>query len=345
MRYDYVFATHLPAFYKVNLYNEIAKKCKIFVIFVASNSQIRTPDFAAKEFSFDYCFLNDTCFEQRSLGHSIAQLLKVFRGLSYQKLVVGGWDLPEFWLLTCLSPKNKNALALESSCFESRTRGFKALIKKIFLQRIDLVFCSGQPHQQLLQQLAYEGKSCKTLGVGIFHYLPWIPQAKTFTGKFLYVGRLAQEKNVALLMQAFKELPQFSLTIIGQGPLTSHLASICPSNVKMVGHVPNKELGTWYQQHDVFILPSQAEPWGLVVEEALYFGLPVLASHQVGCAVDLIQAHQAGILFDPHKVKSLCEAILLSAEQFTQLSYHVQLIDFKARDAQQVQCYYEAITA
>lgn len=341
MTYDYVFITHLPAFYKVNLYQEIARHSKIFVIFIASTSVIRTPDFVAKIFPFDHCFLNQTAFEQRSRFKSLLAAFGYLRKLSYRKLVVGGWDLIEFWLMVLGSPKQKNALALESSCYESRQQGFRAWLKKIFLRRINLVFCSGQPHQTLLQQLGFTGKSCKTLGVGIFNYQPRIQKSRVFSGKFLYVGRLAPEKNLLLLLQAFQHFPHYTLTLIGQGPLKTQLEQDLPANVKMVGHVANETLADWYQQHDGFILPSQAEPWGLVVEEALYYGLPIIASCQVGCAIDLVQAYQVGVLFDPFDVISLQKAIVQFVERYEQLANHTQRLDFKARDHFQVQQYLE----
>lgn len=68
-------------------------------------------------------------------------------------------------------------------------------------------------------------------------------------------------------------------------------------NIRFLGHVPNDSLPEIYERHDVFILPSRYEPWGLVVEEALFRGLPVIASDKVGSAADMVAALETGAVF------------------------------------------------
>ena len=342
--YDYLFVTHLPAFYKVNLYNAIAKSCRVFVIFIAPSSDIRVKDFTQGCYGFDYCILNQDSFEKRKRLSSVYRLFIQIKSLRYRKIVVGGWDLIEFWFLVFTTFKKKNALALESSAYESVTKGFKGLIKKIFLKRISTVFSSGEPHRELLEKLKYKGEIKKTLGVGIFNYLPKnIKRNKRFEGNFLFVGRLAPEKNLEILLQAFSKLPEFSLTIIGEGELQASLQKNAPSNVSFEGYIPNQELPMWYQGHDVFILPSIKEPWGLVVEEALYYGLPVIVSNQVGCARDIVEGLEVGVLFEPLSPHSLQTAILWMSQHYDELICKIETISFPRRDAMQIQQYLEEL--
>lgn len=339
--YDYLFVTHLPAFYKVNLYNAIAKHCRVYVIFIAPGSNIRAPDFTTGEYHFDYCYLNHGSFEKRVAVHSLWRLFWLTRKLRYQRLVVGGWDLIEFWFLAFFSHKAKNGLALESSIFESKTHGLVAALKKLFLSRLSIVFPSGEPQQGLLYALNFMGRIKKTMGVGIFQYQKQIPDANTFAfeGKFLYVGRLSPEKNLPLLLQVFAHLPQFSLTLIGDGPQQTQLQKMATANVRFAGYVLNEALAQWYQEHDVLILPSLKEPWGLVVEEALHYGLPVIVSNRVGCAKDIVERLQVGLLFDPQVPLSLHEAINMMMEHYDKFLQKVHKMDFHSRDHWQVQQY------
>lgn len=340
---DLVFVTHLPAFYKVNLYNELAKRCRVFVIFIASSSVIRAKDFTPSDFAFDYCILNSGAFEERPRLKSVLALHRVLRSLHYRQIIVGGWDLWEFWLIALLFPKKRNALALESSVFESKSTGLAAIAKRFFLARMRQVYCSGQAQFALLQALRYSGEIKQTRGVGIFHYTSQAqPSRQAFQGKFLYVGRLAPEKNLERLVQLFNAYPHYQLTLIGQGPLQATLQAQAGKNVMLAGHVPNEDLAKWYQSHDIFILPSLREPWGLVVEEALYYGLPVLASDQVGAASDFITRYQAGKLFDPHSLSSFEQALQWCVMHYASLCHNLAAIDFKARDAWQVSQYLEA---
>ena len=340
--YDTVFVTHLPAFYKVNLYNAIAKQQRILVIFLGASSKIRTQDFSSLAFEFESWVMDAQDFEQRSVLKTLKNLAKLWqkiRTLRYHQLVVGGWDRLEFWMLVILSPSRKNYLALESSVYESQVSGLRGAIKKFFLTQLQGVYASGAPHIRLLQLLKYPGEIKKTLGVGLFNYQAKILQQRPFSGKFLYVGRLAPEKNLLLLIKAFQKLPEFTLTIIGDGPLKSALRQDCLSNVTILGYVSNIELASYYQAHDVFILPSLSEPWGLVVEEALYYGLPVIASGNVGCAQDLIVDNQLGLMFNPADLNNLISAICAMQNKMAVFRERVIQFDFTSRDKLQVQQY------
>lgn len=342
--YDVVFITHLPAFYKVNLYREVAKQCRVLVIYIASASSIRTQDFVASDDSFDSCVLNEGPFESRNYFLSAWRLIKKMKSIEARLVVLGGWDLLEYWMLALCLPKHKNALALESTIYDSHFQGWKSILKRFFLSRVKTVFASGSPHRALLKCLRFKGRVLTTFGVGIFRYADKINKSSAFSGKFLYVGRLSQEKNIKPLIEVFRHLPQFRLSLIGQGPLLEQLKRDCPSNVNILGYVPNTELANHYQQHDIFVLPSLKEPWGLVVEEALYYGLPVIASQRVGCAMDWVKQYQVGMLFDPLDNHSIEDAVLWAAEHYSSLLEQLKRINFSLRDTTQVRKYIEALS-
>lgn len=342
--YDYVFVTHLPAFYKVNLYQYIAKQCRVMVIFIASGSCLRRQDFLGELHDLDYIILNEGPFEKRNKFKSISKLVKVLSQVKSRFFVLGGWDLIECWLIAFFFNKRHNALALESSISDSTYRGWRGWIKRLFLMRMQIVFASGEPHRALLEALKYQGKVLTTGGVGIFHYTKKIIARRAFQGRFLYVGRLSPEKNIERLIAVFRQLPQFSLTIVGQGPLYEALEKNCSENIRLAGYIENRQLSDCYQSHDIFILPSLKEPWGLVVEEALYYGLPIVASKHVGCALDWVEYYQVGALFDPLDNHAIEEAILWVVSHYTVLCNQIQKIDFSQRDEKQVKQYVEALS-
>lgn len=343
LSYDYVFVTHLPAFYKVNLYRQIAEHCRVLVIVIAAGSLIRTEDFSAKMSGLEHIILNEGVFEKRNKIKSLSKLFYRLRQIRTRFLVLGGWDLIEFWYLAFITSKRCNALALESSINDSQYQGWKGLIKRLFLKRIQTVFASGEPHRVLLEALKYQGKIFTTGGVGIFHYTQKMIISHSFKGRFLYVGRLSPEKNIERLMTVFRHLPQFTLTVVGQGPLYEKLKNNCPVNVRLLGHVENQQLNTYYREHDIFVLPSLKEPWGLVVEEALYHGLPVVASVRVGCAQDWIEQYKVGALFDPIDNHAIEEALLWAASHYSILCNQIKHINFVRRDKVQVKQYLEAL--
>lgn len=345
---DFVFVTNLPSFYKIKLFNEIAKNVRIFVIFLAETSRDRTADFVKGEKHFEYLCLNDGDVEQRKRWISSLRLVRTLRTVRYKLISVGTWDLPESWLAILCSPKDKNVVAQESSIFESTLAGWKGLLKRIFTKRLGLALVSGEPHGRLMRAAGFRGEIAVTGGVGLADR-PEIKahQRREFSGRFLYVGRLAPEKNLTFLLRVFAlpEMAKFHLTLAGNGPDRAALQSLAGSNVSFIGHVPNEKIQEIYTAHDAVILASISEPWGLVVEEALYYGLPVLASSKVGSVEDLVLAYGAGLSFDPYSPSSLQEAIEVISSRYDQFAAAARAIDFTQRDKAQVSVYIEAIRA
>lgn len=345
--YDFVFITHLPSFYKTNLYKELAKEFNICVIFVGSISNIRTSDFVDKNFSFDYHVINDEPFEARSRLRSLIKSYRYLRHLKYKLLVVGGWDLPEFWLSVLLSRKKNNCIVIESSIHDSQVNGLKGGVKRLFLSRCSFAFASGRPHQRLLECLRYSGSTLLTKGVGLFNRMILSVEhtQKSFTGKFLYLGRLSPEKNLDLVIEYFAKNADYHLSIAGDGPLRDELQNKAPSNIEFLGHVPNEQLYDVFSSHDVLLLPSLSETWGLVIEESLYFGLPVICSDRVGAAEDMVKGLEAGCVFSPTDISSLDNAVKHMSDHYTDYCLKVSQVDFAALKDEQLSAYRQAINA
>lgn len=119
---------------------------------------------------------------------------------------------------------------------------------------------------------------------------------------FLFVGRLEAAKGLASLLAAFGDVnhthPEARLVIVGDGTLRAEVAAAAAANPAIVptGRLSGGELWATFCAADVMVLPSEFEPWGLVVNEAMAFGLPVIVSDEVGCASDLVADGQQGFV-------------------------------------------------
>ncbi len=119
--------------------------------------------------------------------------------------------------------------------------------------------------------------------------------------RLLFVGRLAPQKNVSLLLQAVASVSApVELVIVGDGEerrlLERLAASLGLENVRMVGAVVGDELVGWYRWADAFVLTSRKESTGLVLLEAMAAGVPVVATAAPG-VVDTVS--DAGLLTPP----------------------------------------------
>ena len=131
---------------------------------------------------------------------------------------------------------------------------------------------------------------------------------------FLYVGRLEPHKGVRDLLDAFGTLPaghHAQLAIVGDGTQTDLVqqAGRAMPGVRALGRLADDALLDAYLAADAAVLPSHFEPWGLVVNEAMAAGLPVIVSDRVGCGADLVHPGETGLIFPAGNVDVLRSAM------------------------------------
>lgn len=336
--YDVVFITPKAAFYKIRLFNQIAKVQKILVLYsdmVHSGNTYRTADFFDVQQNYDNAIVG---------GNPITQTIFFFRKLSlikYDRLCISGWDTLSIVLLAFFKSKRKNSCIVESSIYESKTTGWKSVIKKLFLRRMSKVYVPGKSNEELVKTLGYKGECIRTGGCGLLNYLPQ-PEYKMRkeVKNFLYVGRLIDVKNVGLLVSVFNDLPYLHLSIAGSGPLETQLKTMAKSNISFLGQIKNSELYKYYRDSDVFILPSKSETWGLVVEEALNNGTPIIVSDKVGCSDDLV-TKDTGLIFRSGDADDLKAKVLkmCNIAYYNNLRGSISTLDFDKRAERQVQSF------
>lgn len=128
----------------------------------------------------------------------------------------------------------------------------------------------------------------------------------------LFSGKLIGKKNPFDLLKAFEivsQAIQCSLVFVGDGELRSQLETYAKNNhiqnVFFIGFRNQTELPELYAMADIFVLPSKFEPWGLVVNEAMCFGLPVIVSDKVGAGGDLVKEGSNGYIYEAGKIDML----------------------------------------
>jgi glycosyltransferase involved in cell wall biosynthesis len=140
----------------------------------------------------------------------------------------------------------------------------------------------------------------------------------------LFVGRLVQEKGVFELLRAYATLDQslrrqIGLVFVGDGPcrpeLLKRASAVTDGAIRFPGFVQREQLPAYYALAEMFVLPTYTDTWGLVVNEAMACGLPVIVSRVAGCASDLIRENWNGLLAEPKDISSLSSAVANLATQ------------------------------
>ena len=147
---------------------------------------------------------------------------------------------------------------------------------------------------------------------------------------FLASARFVEKKNLAKLVRAYAEYRRRSnlgnlksdvnhqhsawdLVLLGDGPLKSDLCRLIfdlrlQAYVHLPGFKPYDELPIYYALANAFVHASTSEQWGLVVNEAIASGLPVVVSNRCGCAPELVNGN--GFTFDPASEDELATRLL-----------------------------------
>jgi len=132
----------------------------------------------------------------------------------------------------------------------------------------------------------------------------------------LYAGKLIPRKRPLDLVQAAARIAgecPLSLVLMGDGSeralLEAEIARAGLRHALITGFINQGEISQYYAASDVLVLPSSHEPWGLVLNEAMCFGMPAIASDAVGAAPDLVRPGENGYVYPVGDVDALAQAL------------------------------------
>jgi poly(glycerol-phosphate) alpha-glucosyltransferase len=151
----------------------------------------------------------------------------------------------------------------------------------------------------------------------------------------LFCGQMIQRKGVDLLLQSFDRLVEAGadvrLLLVGQEAelpqMRQSLSDAAQSRIDYAGFQAPESLPQFFRQADLFVLPSRYDGWGVVVNQALGAGLPIVCSDAVGAAKDLVEPGVNGAIVPAGNAEALHDAIAVYLDQphLLQLASHASL--------------------
>ena len=305
-----------PASYTVDLIENIYKKIGIPYTYILDKTFAISSNF--------HQLNQETFLSKKSILNKIRHLYIVWK--NNDLIIINGYNNYVFLFTFFFNffSLNRRYIAIDSDTqLNIPVNIFKRIIKSIYLRFIFrsksiFGFSGGSKyHKDLFRYYGMNEDRIFLMPMMVNNnkfYQNKINNSLSFN--FLYVGRLVKSKNVEFLLRTFKKF--FSnkdavLRIVGSGYLDNYLRKEYASDrIIFVGKKIGKELICEYQNASVLVCPSIFEPWGLVVNEALSSGTPVIASKHVGASYDLIYNKETGIIFnDKDKGPDLGDAMLL----------------------------------
>jgi 1,2-diacylglycerol 3-alpha-glucosyltransferase len=270
----------------------------------------------------------------RSLNHPksssafAGELRETLQDIDPAAVAIPGWSdraalLAAQW---CLDHGRRIILMSESCRADAPRSALGEFPKKAVVALCHAALAGGRRHKDYLQELGMAEASV-FLGYdaidNAYFSLGSHSLAVTAESHFLASARFIPKKNLPSLLRAFRLFRErrqragkslWNLVLLGDGPLRNELALLIKElrleeAVTMPGFKQYSELPSFYARASAFIHASTVEQWGLVVNEAMASGLPVLVSNRCGCALDLVMEGVNGHTFDPSNLEEMAEAM------------------------------------
>ncbi|MFK4385532.1 glycosyltransferase family 4 protein [Bradyrhizobium sp. USDA 223] len=256
-------------------------------------------------------------------------------------VVLAGYERPVVWLQALILSLKRRPFALfcDSTLYDQPQSFWKGVAKRIIFNWADGIFCYGV---RAMEYVSYYGvPSSKSFVRCQAAALPKDYSAETAferriekaprnaPPRYLYVGRLSPEKSLDHLLLAFKQvaasIPGAQLNLVGKGPAEQELRNLVAQlgiqhGVTFAGPKFDSDLFDEYCKASCLVLPSYSEPWGLVVNEAMSFGCPVVVSYRCGCVPELIADRKTGFSFEWGEVNQLAEKMIAVPNSFSDIA-------------------------
>jgi glycosyltransferase involved in cell wall biosynthesis len=333
-----VILTEIMAPYRVPLFNALAKNPEVdlHVIFLAeTDPQLRQWQTHKGEMQFSYEVLPS--WRKRIGRYNLLLNRGVKEALAQAApdvILCGGYNYVASWQVLSWARQHDTPFLLWS---ESNAQDLRSGLAPVeFLKKRFIRWCDGfvVPGKSALEYLRLHKVDEKNIfiapnAVDNEFFATAAKRARESAAKerrelslperyFLFTGRLVRDKGVFELLAAYASLEeslrkQIALLFVGDGParqsLEAEAATIAPGTIKFAGFAQREKLAIYYALADMLILPTYTDTWGLVVNEGMACGLPIILSRVAGCASDLLKENWNGLLISPSDVPSLTSAM------------------------------------
>lgn len=322
-----LFITNVPSPYRVDFFNELGQLAELTVCYERESASDRAKNWKGSQaLHFQEVFSgNQTIGTDRSIGFG---LIKEVRKRSFDFLIISGYASPAVIMLIVYCKLNKVPYCIESDGgFNKKDKKFLYMVKRFLLRKAYLHFTTCDEHIDYLKSLGVRQDRIIKYPFTSLMEKDILPDVLTLEQKQSYrqqlqtqeryivisVGRFIHGKGYDVLLQAACRIDQnIGIYIIGGTPTEEYLTYKRDNNlehVHFVDFMSKNELKTWYYAADAFVLPTRKDVWGLVINEAMAAGLPVVTTDRCIAGLELVEEGQNGYIVPVEDDAMLAEMI------------------------------------
>lgn len=323
-----LFVTNYPSPYRVDFFNELGKKCDVTVAFEENIEAQKNRD--SSWFNCNYKNFEPVFLKQTKLGKSFIcfDVKKYVCDKKFDLVVITNYStLTEMYAIYCMKRRNIDfGIEIDGGMAKSG-KGLVEKLKSKLISSAKWWFSTSELSDEYL--ITYGANK-----ENIFRY-PFtslkesdvlaeltseaekqqIKSALNISEEkvIITVGQFIPRKGFDILMKAMENLPKdYGVYIVGGKPTEEYLKLKEESNLTNVhfeGFKTKEELKKYYKAADLFVLPTREDIWGLVINEAMGFALPVITTDKCVAGVELIEEGENGFITPVEDTKVLSEKI------------------------------------
>ena len=308
-----LFLTNTPAPYRVLFFNELGKKCELTVLYENNVMEDRNKIwYSEKAKNYTEKFLKGFHFKGRDIRFNIIKELSD----TFDFIILGGaYSSPTTMIaVQYLSVKKIPFMVCVDGGIVKKDSKFVGYIKKYFMSKASAWLSTGKVTDLYLinygadKKRIYHYPFTSLMGEDIITNLI-LPEEKNQIKKkinikedkvIISVGQFIHRKGFDVLLRSCEKFGKdIGIYIIGGEPNQEYLnlkEVLGLTNVHFVGFKSKEDLVEYYKAADLFVLPTRFDPWGLVVQEAMAFGLPVITTDKCIAGLELIMDYENGFI-------------------------------------------------
>lgn len=316
-----LFLTNIPSPYRIDYFNELGKLCDLTVIYERKSANNRDKKWINKTNKINY---KEIYLKSIKIGNESSlsvEQITILKKEKFDVIVISGYS--SLTAMITISYLSINKIPFIMSCdggLISNDNKIKYMLKTFFIKKARMWLSTGD---ETTKYLVHYGAKKEDIRVYPFTSVRNQDICKEKINKDYYktklglkekkvvisIGQFIYRKGFDLLIKASDEIDDdIGIYIIG-GEITEEYKKImersCKSNIHFLNFMPKDELSDYYKAADLFILPTREDIWGLVINEAMAYGLPIITTDKCVAGKELVKNDFNGYIIKANSYKDI----------------------------------------
>lgn len=319
-----LYLTNLASPYRVDFFNELSKYCDLTVLFERKKATDRDDEWYSDNFKFKAIFLNS-----KNIGNEASLSFEVIKYLkeNFDYIILGGYSTPTAMIASTYMKLHKIPYILnaDGGFINDNERKLNYLIKKHFISSASYWLSSGKETNKYLKYYGAEKEKIFNFPFTSLREKDILKECISdqerdrlrvkynvpYKKVIISIGQFIHRKGFDWMIEAYKDLDKdIGIYIIGGKPTDYYIDlknKYQMSNLHFVDFQDKENILNWYRLADLFVFPTREDIWGLVINEAMSQGLPVITTNKCLAGLELIKQEENGYIVECENKKELLE--------------------------------------